>query len=76
MYVMDPTCPHGILRAFWASTNIRQNPDDLRQWDQLPEDVMTQVLEFINKSSLAALRLTCQSWSTIVGKTVKSLQLR
>jgi hypothetical protein len=65
-----------MLRAFWASTNILQNPDDLRHWDHLPEDIMTQVLEFINRSSLAALRLTCRSWSSIVGKTVKNVQLR
>jgi hypothetical protein len=73
------TDPIAIIRRFWAANNILQNPNDLRDWMQLPSDVMSHVLEGLaansSSSNLANLRLTCKVWNTCVNRHIDTMRL-
>lgn len=64
-----------IIRRFWAANNILQNPFDLRDWETLPTDVMTHVLECLDSSTLASLRLVCKVWNACVNHHVDKICL-
>jgi hypothetical protein len=73
------TDPIAIIRRFWAANNILQNPNDLRDWMQLPSDVMSHVLDGLaansSSSNLANLRLTCNVWTTCVNRHMDTMRL-
>lgn len=73
------TDPIAIIRRFWAANNILQNPNDLRDWLQLPSDVMSHVLDSLVESSsssnLANLRLTCKTWNACVNRHMDKMRL-
>lgn len=73
---MEAGDPFSIIRRFWAANNILQNPEDMREWETLPSDVMDHVLAAMDKRSMAAMRLVCQAWTTCVNRSVSDLQLR
>jgi hypothetical protein len=72
---MEAGDPFSIIRRFWAANNILQNPEDLREWETLPSDVMEHVLGAMDKRNLASMRLVCKGWNTCVNSSVSSLQL-
>ena len=69
------TDPIAIIRRFWAANNILQNPYDLRDWETLPADVMSHVLDSMDNSNLANLRLTCSVWNACVNRHMVKLRL-
>jgi hypothetical protein len=67
------TDPTAIIRRFWAANNILQNPNDLRDWLQLPVDAMSHVLECLDDDSLSSLRLSCSVWNGCVNEHIDKL---
>lgn len=73
---MEAGDPFQIVRHFWAASNIAQNPDDPRDWEALPADVMDHVMEGLSKPTVANLRLVCKTWHRCVNSNVSNLELR
>lgn len=68
--------PFQIIRRFWAAHHITQNPDDPREWETLPSDVMDHVLATLDKRSLAQVRLVSKTWHANVNSAIDKLQFR
>lgn len=68
--------PIAIIRRFYAASNILQNPNDPRDYLNLPSDVMDHVLDNLADSpNLANLRLTCKVWNACVNRHIDKMCL-
>lgn len=69
------TDPIAIIRRFWAANNILQNPNDLRDWETLPSDVMSHVLDCMDLPNLSNIRLSCSTWNVCVNRHMIKIRL-
>ena len=73
---MEAGDPFQIVRRFWAASNIAQNPEDPRDWEALPSDVMDHVMAWLSKRTVSNMRLVCKTWHRCVNSSVSSLEFR